>query len=97
MLIYDTLPTEIERPVRLKPGVALGNLSTEDMKSISSALGRTPGVGYEIQALICFPANDIPMAVRVQVDGFLLFMCRGRDDQWHVFRTARYVLDSFSR
>jgi len=96
MPIYDVLPTETELPVWLKPGLAAGDLSAEDMKGICSALGRTPGVRYEIQALTCFPANDIPMAVRVKVDGFLLFMCRGRDDQWHVFRTAKFVVDSIS-
>src|SRR5437879_3800406 len=62
----------------------------EDANSISSAIGRTPAVNYEILSITVFPTNDIPMAARVRVNGFILFLCHSQDQRWHVFRIARY-------
>ncbi len=92
--IYDVLPKEREESVTLRPELSVSLLSSDDIRSICSALGRTPGVKYEIRGIVVFPTNGFPMAVRVQVQGFFLFMCRGRDDHWHVFRTAQYRFEN---
>lgn len=91
--IYDVLAKEQALPVSLRPDLAVSNLTDRDLKQICSALGQTPGVKYEVKAITVFPTNGLPMAAQVQVPGYLVFMCRGRDDQWHVFRTAQFRLD----
>ena len=97
MQIYDTLPAGSERTVKLRPDMVLGKLSTKDLNGICSALGRTPKVAYEMQAIAWFPDTNFPTAVCVRVDGFLLFMCLGLDDKWHVYRTAHIVVDDLPR
>jgi hypothetical protein len=79
--------------VKLNMAFATNGISTEDMRGMELALSRTPNVNYEILSITGFPPppHPFPVAAIVKVEHFYLYMCKAKDDKWHVFRIVTYV------
>jgi hypothetical protein len=90
----STYDEPLIRPINdahLKKGLVVKGLQDEDLKGMLAALSRTPDIGYEVLSITCFPPppHPFPVAAELVVDHRNIYVCKGRDDKWHVFRIAR--------
>jgi hypothetical protein len=87
--VGDELPPEKSHKVTIRHSVPTNDPTFIELSGIRDAVGRTPQINYEILSIQTFPSNSPPIAARIEVDGYLLFLCKD-DGQWHVHRMANY-------
>lgn len=82
---YDTLPESMAQTVRFSDHARIEGVSSSELVAIRSAVGRTPGVKYEILAVESANNYDIGV-VLVTVPRHKLILMKDLEGRWHVIR-----------
>ena len=88
--LYDTLPMEKEIAVRTNAESEVSGVLSEDLRGIFLAVSRTPGIEYEIKQVTVWPDRYQPGSAIVRTHHYLLYLFKGSNGQWHVFRISNY-------